>query len=232
MGANGNGRGREISRQFVHRAESDEQIRRRARKNALKGIFRKTASESAAKVFGKRAPQVDIILTKENCTKEIAAGVLKLSGFAPEKLHGMMENFFNSVRLKDGGLKGGSQLASMLGEFGPPVKEKAIVCAIELLMATEDETLVREFVTAIGKTDPMQAITVLDGMNKIASIDYIHTMKACAEGFVKEPEKAALMIGKISGRIGARPSDPGCPKDEMLFSDIVIFEVVKEQLNL
>lgn len=215
---------------FVHKAENDAQKNRRERKNILKKEFRESAAKSAAKFFGKNSPQVDIIEKKTNCTQEIVRDLAELS--LPSSFNSVLENFLNTVKIEGGELRKGSAITTMISLCDPELKEDITTAAVELLMATEDEMLVHDFVGMIAKSDTGRAMTVLEGMNKLAKIEYIHTLKACAEGFVKNPEDAEDMLEKIGSRIGVRTSTPDAMKDDVLFSDMVLLEVVKERFGL
>jgi|GEM_PF-5989540 len=222
-------RSRDITNEFVHKAENAEQKKRRERKTILKKEFRAAAAASAAKFFGSRSPHVDIINEKENCTRNIVRGLMELS--EPQAFGGALENFLNTVTLEGGQLKKGSQIARAISSCNPGIKEGLSVAAMELLMATEDERLVRDFVAAVLKSEPDRMMVIIDGANRLAGIDYIHTLKACAEGFLKNPGETVEILEKVAASIGMRPSSPDVKSGNLLFSDMVVLEVVKERLG-
>ena len=100
-----NGRNREDTNQFVHQAESKEQMYRRYRKGLLKPVFRERAAAVALDVFGKKSPIVDIIREKENCTKKICEAVVKLTRDKPAEFNDAVEIFFNIIEVEGGPLE-------------------------------------------------------------------------------------------------------------------------------
>ncbi len=219
-------RSREITDKFVHHAETSEQMRRRYRKSILKKEFRETALKVAEKVFGEKSGLIDIIREEENCSEAIAVSLLKLS--SSEDFDRTVMTFFSSVMLEKGGLEKGEAIAEAIAYCHPDMKDKALAAAVELLMGTEDEKLVLDFLQRVNRTEPDLSINALEGLVKISGIEYIHTMAACAEGFIKNPEAASAQIGIIASKTGRMSISDG----DSLFSDIIILEVVKENLGL
>jgi hypothetical protein len=214
---------------FVHKAENDAQKKRRERKDILKREFRKSAAKSASKFFGKNSPHVDIVEEKNNCTLEIVHGLAELS--SPASFDAVLENFLNTVKIDGGELRKGSEIAKIISSCRPAIKEDLTAAVVELLMATEDEKLALDFLKKAKDMAPGRSLGVLEGLIKMSRIEYIHTMTACMEGFVKNPESASDQIERIAEKIGTRTSNIGF-ENEMLFSDMVLLEVVKENLGL
>lgn len=221
-------RSREDTNQFVHQAESPAQMKRRYRKSVLKKEFRETAGKTATKVFGEKSALIDIIREKENCTEAIADGMAKLS--SPADFNRFVGIFFNSIELEEGELESGTAITNEIVSCNSAVKGKALASAVEILLATENERLALDFLDRIRNTNPDKSLDALEGLIKISRIEYIHTMTACARGFVENPEAAFKQIEKIASKIGARLSSPG--EDQMLFSDLVLERVVKDNLGI
>lgn len=217
-------RGREITTQHVHKAESPEQIKRRERRTVLKGEFRKTAVNVSRWVFGGWKPQVDIIKDERYCTAEIVEEVTKISNAS--ELDRMLEHFLKGIELESGRLENPDRILDGIKAYSGSLRKELTVCTIELLMATENEELVFNFMDHTQLINAEDASKMFDGIIKFSSIDYVHTMGVFAEGFVKNPFGAAKEIENIVSRIGIRPSMPEDVKKELLFSDLVTAEMI------
>ncbi len=223
-------RSREDTDLFVHQAESPEQMKRRYRKSVLKPLFREKAAEIATGIFGKKSPIVDIIKEEENCTKKICDGLVKLTGGRSPDFNDAVEIFFNSVELESGPLDNGTVIRNAVVSFHHSLKGKALAAAVEILLATEDEKLVLDFLAKAKDAEPEKSRLMLQSLLLMSEIENIHTMVACVKGYIENPEKASEQIENIGSKIGARYSTPG--ENSMLFSDKVLADVVAENLGL
>ena len=215
---------RKDTNEFVYGAEEPVQKKRRERKEILKTEFRKIAERAATRVFGDKSPQTDIIREKGNCTEAIIDGVEKLSRRA--QFDEMLEIFLEEIELESGKLENADSIAGKLVMVNGLQKNELIACVIELLMATEDEKLITDFLDKLTRVELLMSVRTVEGMNKLAGIEHIHTMTELARSFIEKPEETTALTERIVARIGRTNN----PENEILYSDIVTAQVVKNQV--
>lgn len=226
--------------QFVHDVEGPADKNRRKKANILKREFRTTAEKAAERIFGSDSDQLAVMRDRDiDNTEKAINGVIKISH--PRTFNKMLEEFFSGVELigeeKEDGYER-TKLQEPMALWGylaasddSRFREKATVATIEVLMATDDESIAKFFLQRLTEVDETSCMRMLEGIIDFAEINYIHTITAISTAFVTKPEDAAEFITKMSQRIETRPSIPG-REAERLYSDFFLSGVIKSNFGL
>ena len=222
--------------QFVHEVEGPKQKKRREINKVLKQEFRTIAERAAEKVFGKDSDQLAVMRDSDiDNTEKVIGGVIKICH--PRSFNKMLEEFFSEVELIRGTAEERVKLEEPMTLWGyiaasedKVFRERATIATIEVLMATGDESITKFFLQRTTQVEEHIKMQILEGIIDFADINYIHTIAAMSEAFVRNPMGAADFVTKMAERIKTRPSFPG-RETETLYSDFFLSGIVKSNFG-
>lgn len=216
--------------QFVHEVEGPREKRRRERNKVLKKEFRTVAEKAAEKIFGKDSDQLAVMRDSDmDNTEKVIGGVIRICH--PRSFNKMLEEFFSNITFETGKLENPMAVWDYIATSEDKIfRERATVAAIEVLMATEDESIVKFFLQRTTQMENHLTMQMLEGIIDFAEINYIHTIAAVSEAFIRKPVRAAEFVKKMAQRIKTRPSLPGS-ESETLYSDFFLSGIVKSNFG-
>lgn len=216
--------------QFIHDVEGPREKKRRERNRVLKKEFRTVAERAAERIFGQKSDQLALMKDSEvDNTEKAINRAIKISDDL--KFNKMLEEFFSEVTLETGKLENPMAIWGYIATSEDRAfREKATVATIEVLMATEDESIAKLFLQRLTQVEDTIKMQMLEGIIDFAGINYIHTVGAISEAFIRNPVGAADFVTKMARRIDTRPSMPG--KDsERLYNDFFLSGLIKSNFG-
>ncbi len=216
--------------QFVHDVEGPRQKKRRERNKALKQEFRTVAERAAEKVFGRDSDQLAVMRDSDmDNTEKVIGGVIRICH--PRSFNKMLEEFFTNITFETGKLENPMAIWGYIAASEDKVfRERAAIATIEVLMATEDESIAKFFLQRTTQVEEQIKGQMLEGIIDFAQINYIHTIGAISEAFVRNPIGAADFVTKMAQRIKTRPSLPGS-ENETLYSDFFLSGIIRSNFG-
>ena len=226
--------------QFVHDVEGPADKNRRKKSKILKREFRITAERAAEKIFGSKSGQF-VVMKDEHAdnTEKVIRSIIGIS--KPLDFNRMLEEFFGKIELireTDENEYEKVKLQEPMALWGYLAasddrlfRERATIATIEVLMATDDESIAKFFLQKLTNVNEESKMKMLEGIIDFAEINYIHTITAMSIAFITKPEEAANFITTMSRRIETRPSLPG-ENNERLYNDFLLSGIVKSNFGL
>ena len=216
--------------QFVHDVEGPKHKKRRERAKILKKEFRTVAERAAERIFGSKSEQLIVMRNKDvDNTEKVIRSVMGIS--KPLDFNRMLENFFVEIKLESGRLENPMAIWGFIAANDDRTfRERATIATIEVLMATEDESIAKVMLQRMVETDKTTNMQMLEGIIDFANIEYIHTVATFAEAFIRKPAEAAEQITMMARRTKTEPVLPGGERIS-LPNDFILSGIVKSNLG-